>query len=103
MEVRFLNGAPSQVLLYATPRNAVEEITDLGLFIDEKWSLGRFTISGGLRYDYFNGTAPEQWSPPGTWVPRPLDDGGREHPEVDATSIRGSACRGICSATRGPR
>ena len=72
MEVRFLNGAPSQVLLYATPRNAVEEITDLGLFIDEKWSLGRFTISGGLRYDYFNGTAPDQWSPPATWVPARL-------------------------------
>ena len=72
MEVRFLNGAPSQAVLYATPRNAVEEITDLGLFIDEKWSLGRISLSGGLRWDYFNGVAPDQWSPPANWVPARL-------------------------------
>ncbi len=72
IEVRFSNGAPNQAVLRATPQNAVEEITDLGLFIDEKWSLGHFTLSGGLRYDYFNGVAPDQWSPAGTWVPARL-------------------------------
>ena len=72
MEIRFLNGLPNNALLRATPRNAVEEITDLGLFIDEKWSVGHVTLSGGLRYDYFNGTAPDQWSPAGTWVPARL-------------------------------
>jgi hypothetical protein len=68
MEIRWLNGAPNQVLLRASPRNAVENIRDLGLFVDEKWTVRRLTISGGLRYDYFNGYAPQQWSPPGTWI-----------------------------------
>ncbi len=72
IEVRFSNGLPNSAVLRATPQNAVEEITDLGLFIDDKWSVGHVTLSGGLRYDYFNGTAPDQWSPDGTWVPARL-------------------------------
>jgi hypothetical protein len=72
MEIRWLNGVPNNVVLRATPRNAVENITDFGLYIDEKWTIGRFAISGGVRYDYFNGYAPEQWSPPGSWVPARL-------------------------------
>ena len=32
------------------------------MYVDERWSLDRVTLSGGLRYDYFNGYAPEQCS-----------------------------------------
>ena len=85
----------------ATPRYAVENIRDLGLFIDEKWTLGRFTLSGGLRYDYFNGYAPEQWSPPGTWVPARLTPTVENIPKWTRHQPAPRRRRGICSATRG--
>jgi hypothetical protein len=66
--IRFNNGLPRAVVLRASPRYAVENIRDLGLYVDEKWTLGRITLSGGVRYDYFNGSAPEQYSGPGTWI-----------------------------------
>jgi hypothetical protein len=68
MEIRWLNGAPSQALLRAVPRNAAENIRDLGLYVDERWTINRLTLSGGLRFDYFNGYAPEQWSPAGPFI-----------------------------------
>jgi hypothetical protein len=68
MEIRWNGGRPSQALLRASPRYAVENTSDLGLYIDERWTIRRLTLSGGLRYDYFNGSAPDQWSAPGTWI-----------------------------------
>jgi hypothetical protein len=70
--INWANGAPRSVILRATPRNAVEVISDLGVFVDEKWTINRITLSGGIRYDRFNGHAPAQWSPPGTYVPARL-------------------------------
>lgn len=66
--IQWLNGQPRSVVLRASPQYAVENIRDLGLFVDERWTFDRITLSGGLRYDYFNGYAPEQWSAPGTWI-----------------------------------
>jgi hypothetical protein len=70
--INWNGGRPRSVILRATPRNAVEEISDLGLFVDEKWTINRVTLSGGVRYDHFSGLAPEQWSPEGTYVPARL-------------------------------
>lgn len=67
-QIQWLNGAPRAVVLQASPRYAVENIADIGLYVDERWTLKRLTLSGGVRFDYFNGSAPEQWSAPGTWI-----------------------------------
>ena len=75
--IRWIGGQPRAVVLRASPRYAVENIRDLGIFVDERWTLDRITVSGGLRYDYFNGYAPEQWSGPGTWI------GARLTPRVE--------------------
>ena len=72
LRINWNGGLPRSVILRASPRYAVENIRDLGLFVDERWVLGRVTLSGGLRYDYFNGYAPEQYSEAGTWVPARL-------------------------------
>ncbi|MBI3262842.1 MAG: TonB-dependent receptor [Acidobacteria bacterium] len=76
-EIRWLDGRPNQVVLRASPRTAIENIRDLGLYVDERWTLNRLALSGGLRFDYFNGYAPEQWSGPGTWI------GARLTPRVE--------------------
>jgi hypothetical protein len=67
-QIRWANGRPRSVILRASPRAAVENIRDLGLYVDERWTLNRLTLSGGVRFDYFNGYAPAQWSGPGTWI-----------------------------------
>lgn len=66
--INWNSGRPRSVILRASPRYAVENIDDLGLFVDERWTFNRVTLSGGVRYDSFNGSAPEQWSAPGTWI-----------------------------------
>src|SRR5919197_5911383 len=66
--IRWNGGLPRAVTLQASPRYAVENIRDVGVFVDERWTLNRITLSGGVRYDYFNGYAPEQYSGPGTWI-----------------------------------
>ena len=72
LRINWNSGLPRSVILRASPRYAVENIRDLGLFADERWTLNRITLSGGIRYDYFNGYAPEQYSDAGTWVPARL-------------------------------
>lgn len=72
LRINWNAGLPRSVILRASPRYAVENIRDLGIFVDERWTLNRITLSGGIRYDYFNGYAPEQYSEAGTWVPARL-------------------------------
>jgi hypothetical protein len=67
-QIRWNGGLPRSVVLQASPRYAVENIRDLGIYVDERWTLNRVTLSGGLRYDYFNGYAPEQYSEAGSWI-----------------------------------
>ena len=67
-QIQFLSGAPRAVVLRATPRYAVENIADVGVYVDERWTLKRVTLSGGLRFDYFNGSTPDQYSEAGTWI-----------------------------------
>jgi hypothetical protein len=63
-------GTPVGVVLRNTPSDAVAKLdTDMGLFIQDQWTFGRATITGGLRYDAFIGRVPAQFSPAGTWVP----------------------------------
>jgi hypothetical protein len=66
--INWNGGRPRSVILRASPRYAVEHIGDLGLFVDDRWTLNRITLSGGLRMDRFNGWAPEQYSEAGTWI-----------------------------------
>ncbi len=76
-QIRWNGGLPRSVILRASPRYAVENIRDLGIYVDDRWTFDRVTLSGGLRYDYFNGYAPEQYSEPGTWI------GARLTPKVE--------------------
>jgi hypothetical protein len=54
LQYRFNNGVPNQITEYATPyftQNYVDH--DLGLFAQDKWTINRLTLSGGVRFDYF--------------------------------------------------
>jgi hypothetical protein len=55
----FANGAPSQVV-YRIPRTvAVDVDYDMGLFAQDRWTVGRWTLAGGVRFDAYKNHFPE--------------------------------------------
>jgi hypothetical protein len=69
------NGQPFQVTVRTTPYTAHETlVADLGLFVQDTWTVKRMTINAGLRYDYLNNRVEAQDAPGGTWIgPRHYD------------------------------
>jgi hypothetical protein len=66
----FANGNPTQVVYRIAPRTvAVNVDRDLGLFAQDKWTVGRWTLSGGVRYDHFKNSYPPQAIAPTTLAP----------------------------------
>jgi hypothetical protein len=54
-------NTPDQVTAWHTPFMQREnELHDLGLFVQDRWTLDRLTLTGGLRFDYFQSEVPAQ-------------------------------------------
>lgn len=70
------NGAPFQVTVRTTPWTANERLNaDLGLYLQDTWTVKRLTVNAGIRYDYLNNTVEAQEAPGGTWIgPRRFDE-----------------------------
>jgi Carboxypeptidase regulatory-like domain len=73
------NGQPFQVTVRTTPYTTHELlVADLGLFVQDTWTVKRLTVNAGLRFDYLNNRVEAQSAPGGTWIgPRqyaPLND-----------------------------
>ncbi len=67
---RYSNGAPHSVLAYNTPVVSKSDLNaDLGLYVQDSWTINKLTINPGLRFDYFRGSLPEQTAPVGRFVP----------------------------------
>jgi hypothetical protein len=67
---RFNNEVPNQVTIWATPYgNRANLDNDLGLFAQDRVTLDRWTLQGGLRFDLFQTSFPEQRIGPGLLVP----------------------------------
>jgi hypothetical protein len=63
-------SAPIQAILTASPRDARERLNaDMGLYAQDQWTIDRFTINAGLRFDYLNAKLEAQSFPAGTFVP----------------------------------
>jgi hypothetical protein len=66
---RFLNGVPNQITQFATPYLLKERVrADLGIYAQDRWTIGRLTLNYGLRFDYFNAYVPEQEVAAGQFV-----------------------------------
>jgi hypothetical protein len=67
---RFNNGVPNQITMRASPVSRYDDLqAELGLFVQDKWTMNRLTLSGGLRFDYFKTYFPETQIGPGPLVP----------------------------------
>jgi hypothetical protein len=75
----FRDRIPSSVTIWATPFEFLEHTTTIGIFAQDQWTLGKATLTLGLRYDGLNGYVPAQSLPAGIFVP------ARNFPEVKDT------------------
>jgi hypothetical protein len=63
------SGPPfRQVILTTAPYTKLTDSTDMGIYASDKWTLRRLTVTGGIRFDYFNTSVPAQSAPASTWV-----------------------------------
>ena len=57
----FANGVPSGLTYRIVPRTVKVNVNrDLGLFAQDRWTVNRWTLSGGVRFDTFVSSFPEQ-------------------------------------------
>jgi hypothetical protein len=67
---RFNNGVPNQITERASPVSRYDDLrAELSAYVQDKWTLERLTVGGGLRFDYFSTYFPETPIGPGPLVP----------------------------------
>jgi hypothetical protein len=62
------DGAPFQAVLSNTPIDSDHRLNTWGLFLQDRWSIGRATINAGVRMDGVDAYLPAQSSPAGAFV-----------------------------------
>jgi len=68
----FFRGAPSSITQFATPYTVINKVkADLGIYVQDRWTINRLAVNGGVRFDYFNGYVPAEHVPatPSGWIP----------------------------------
>jgi hypothetical protein len=75
----FRNRVPVSVTIWAVPFEFLESTTNLGVFVQDQWTVRKLTVNLGLRYDSLNGYVPAQQLPAGIFAP------ARDFPEVKDT------------------
>ena len=67
--VTLRNGLPTQLTLFA-PVNFRDHLNaDVGVFVQDQWTIGRASLNVGVRYDYLNASALEADVPANRWLP----------------------------------
>jgi hypothetical protein len=85
IQYRFNNGVPNRLTMFAFDTNSIFNLdADHAIFVQDRWTLNRWTFTGGLRYGYFHVSFPEQHIGPTLYAPNrnitfPASDGVRWH------------------------
>ena len=75
----FNKRVPNTITQFATPYLQENRFRELGLFVQDQWTVKRLTLNYGLRFDALNGHIPAQHVPAGRFIPfardfAPVDD-----------------------------
>jgi len=74
---RYRDGVPDSVIVYNTPTRLYALMgADLGIYLQDSWTLKRLTINPGIRFEYFNSSAQAKAVEAGRFVP------ARSFPEI---------------------
>jgi hypothetical protein len=66
----YRTGVPAQVIIHNTPQDSLQMMNqDQGIYAQDSWTLGRFTINPGVRFEHFNGSIGERGVEAGRFVP----------------------------------
>jgi hypothetical protein len=82
---RLNNGVPNQITQYGYPFLLLSDVdTDLGLFVQDRWTIRQLTLNMGLRYDHYANSFPDQHMGPTRLTPTrditfPAQDGSSYH------------------------
>jgi hypothetical protein len=67
---QLIYGVPDSVIYYGNPTTTNHYIRpNLGLYVQDQWTVGRITANAGLRLDYWRTGFPDQTIPPTQYVP----------------------------------
>jgi hypothetical protein len=65
----FRGTVPQSVTYWATPSRQSDRSRELAAFVQDQWTVARWTLNLGARFDHFRGYVPEQDLPAGSFVP----------------------------------
>jgi carboxypeptidase family protein len=70
---RFSGGVPNRITQFSTPYLRKDRGNDFGAYIQDQWTIQRWTFNMGLRYDWYYGWVPKQSTPgdTGKWPGAP--------------------------------
>ncbi len=69
---RFNLGVPNQLTMILDGFRAQAAVQNTAIFAQDRWTLGRFSLSGGVRYEHASSKSPEQTIGPLRFVPTPI-------------------------------
>jgi hypothetical protein len=69
MTFRFNGGVPNLITLDAMPWLRQARTEQWGLFVQDRWTVNRWTVTAGVRYDSFHSFFPATTVGPGEFVP----------------------------------
>jgi hypothetical protein len=65
----FLNQRPASLTEWASPQSILSKVQNIGVYVQDQWTLRRLTLNLGVRSDHLNEWNPEQTRPAGLFVP----------------------------------
>jgi hypothetical protein len=65
----FRDRIPQQVTIWAVPFEALSRSRDIAAYAQDQWTIRQLTLNLGVRFNNFNGHAPDTRMPAGPWVP----------------------------------
>ena len=69
MQFNFRNGVPISVVQFASPDGRREYGHNLGLFVQDQWTIRKLTLNLGLRFDHYRAYAKANSIPAGPFLP----------------------------------
>ena len=83
------SGTPQSITQWATPIRWQNNVNaDLGVFAQDQWTMRRVTLTGGIRYDYWDGGAEPMNLGAGPWVGARSFPGTKHYPRWRDVSPR---------------